>query len=151
MIYETDADRERESEFKLRIESRFNCELIKLSYDWQFDFLIARNKLLTGIAEIKVRTHESTKYETVIFSNHKAESGFRFCKRTLCFDEKTGKFKPTSFVFFVKFTDKTMYANLAREEFLNYKMEKLSARNHADDPTDTEYVRYIPIEKFRGF
>lgn len=151
MIYETDADRERESEFKLRIESRFNCELIKLSYDWQFDFLIARNKLLTGIAEIKVRTHESTKYETVIFSEHKAKSGFSFCKKTLCFSQKDNQFRPPSFIFFVRFTDKAMYCQLEQIDFGLYERVKLSAKNHAGDPTDTEWVRYIPISKFKEF
>lgn len=151
MIYETEADRVREQDFAIQIEQRFSCELIKLTYEWQFDYLITRNRLLTGIAELKVRTHEAGKYETVIFSDHKAQSGFKFCKGTLCFDEKTGRFKPTTFIFFVKFTDKTMYCPLNEVEFEGYVKEKLSARNHADDPTDTEYVRYIPIEKFRGF
>lgn len=151
MIYESEADRARESEFALQIEQRFSCELIKLNYEWQFDYLIARDRLLTGIAELKVRTHESTKYDTVIFSDHKAASGFRFCEKTLCFDERSQGFKPTTFIFFVKFTDKTMYCALNKEEFFEYRIEKLSAANHADDPKDTEYVRYVPIEKFKGF
>lgn len=151
MIYETEADRAREHEFALQIEQRFSCQLIKLNYEWQFDYLIARDRLLTGIAELKVRAHESGKYDTVIFSNHKAESGFRFCKKTLCFDEKSQGFKPTNFILFVKFTDKPMYTLLKEDEFERYRKEKLSARNHADDPADTEHVRYIPIEKFKGF
>jgi len=151
MLYESDADRERESEFALNIENRFTCQLIKLTYEWEFDYLIARNKQLTGIAELKVRTHASNKYDTVIFSDHKAASGFKFCEKTLCYDEKSRSHKPTSFIFFVKFTDKPMYAVLNKDEFIEYRIEKLSAANHADDPSDTEYVRYIPIELFKGF
>lgn len=151
MIYETDEDRARETEFALQIEGRFGCQLIKLGYDWQFDYLIARNHNLTGIAEVKCRTHESSKYDTVIFSDHKAQRGFKFCSKVLCFDDKSGQFKEPAFAFFVKFTDRVMYCTIKSEMFESLEMKKLSAANHADDPTDTEYVRYIPIKLFKEF
>lgn len=151
MIYESDDDRKRESEFALNIQNRFNCELHKLNYDWEFDYFVSRNRLMTGIAELKVRTHESTKFDTVIFSEHKAASGFRFCDKHLVYDEKSSSFKAVSFIFFCKFTDCSMFAVLDKKEFDSYERVKLSAKNHADDPTDTEWVRYIPISKFRRF
>jgi hypothetical protein len=151
VIYETDEDRAKEAEFALQIEGRFGCQLIKLGYDWQFDYLIARSGQLTGIAEAKCRTHASTKYDSVILSDHKTQYGFRFASKTLCYSEKSRDFKAPDFIFFVKFTDKAMYCLVTKEMFNGLEMKKLSAANHADDPTDTEYVRYIPIKLFKEF
>lgn len=152
MIFETDEDRARESEFALQIENRFGCQLIKLSYEWEFDFLIARNCQLTGIAELKCRTHASGEYDTVILSDHKAQTGLKFCSKVLCFDDKSGQFKEPVFVFFVKFTDKAMFCTIKSEMFESLSMKKLSASNHADDPAEfSEYVRYVPIKLFKEF
>lgn len=151
MIYETEDDRQREGEFASRIEGRFGCKLIKLGYDWQFDYLIARNFQLTGIAELKCRGHRSDRFDTVIFSDHKAQRGLRFCSKTLCYDDKNKQFKEPAFMFFVRFLDMDMFCVIKSEMFESLEMKKLSAANHADDPTDTEYVRYIPISLFKEF
>jgi len=151
MLYESDDDRKREHVFALEIEQRFTCKLHKLPYEWEFDYLISRNELLTSIGEVKHRKHSKDKYPTVIFSEHKANKGFRFCNRTLVWSVSASKFVPPKFIFFVQFVDGRMFCDLKEGEFNEFERVKLSAKNHEEDPTDTEWVRYIPIELFKEF
>lgn len=148
-IYETEEHKEAENKFLKRIEERFNCCSVKLPIRWEIDYLFDRYDNKTGKwwgvswGELKCRTHESTKYSTVICGEHKIKHGINVSNRL-------GRLP---FILFVRFTDRDLWSKLPKDkdDLLDYKRERWTARNHKDDRTDTEWVIHLPIELFKEF
>lgn len=141
-LYETEEDRQRERLSFKAVQDRFNCQCHKLSLAWQVDFLGSRDGDAVCLGEVKTRNHRRGDYPTVFMSRHKLRTGVEAAQilgvPMMCFFEfKDGRY--------------WWKAPLWVKDLSRYKEEKLSARNHADDPTDTEWVLHIPIEELRAF
>ena len=144
-LYETDVDRAKELLFAKKIEAIFKCQLVKLPVWAQMDFMITRGNGGVGIAELKCRNVSSAEYPTLVIGEHKLLRGMEWRR---IFGQVDGN-KDLALMVFVRYSDSDKLVKLTTLEGL--KREKLTARNHADDPTDTEWVVHIPSERLRSF
>ena len=150
-LYETEKDLANEAAFFSTIESRFNIKCHKLPISWQMDMLMSKAsgcaKWVIGLGEVKCRKHSHDTFPTVICGRHKLQKGLALRDRFL-FKVK-GSYKRPSLMFFVRFTDGDFFTKV--DDLQKFKQQKFTARNHADDPTDTEWVVHIPIDQFKPF
>ncbi len=161
MIYETEKDRLNERKFLSKIKAKFKCSAIKLPYDWQIDYIMSRKGEASCFAELKTRTHRSTDYPSVIISEHKAKKALWYSKHlgpwekrfdeSLLRGDDISDIKHVPFVYFVRFTDKDYWGKVTEDMFKGLESKKLSARNHAENHLDTEWIRYIPISLMKEF
>lgn len=155
-LYETDEDRRRELLFTKKIEAVFNIDTEKLPIHRQLDFLMCRphydkgkrNPIwqVVGVGETKIRTCRSDTYPTVILSAHKYEYYLNFYRRYFTRIDGRGNI---AFVYFIRYADCDKYARINGVD--GYEVERFTARNHADDPTDTERVIHVPTSIFTQF
>lgn len=137
-------DLDKEKEFRLRIEAAFNCQSYKLPVYWEIDCILTRQKHAVALAEIKHRAVGALDFPTVFFPCHKWET---YQKRYYWASTPRGGNLPL--LFFVRFRDGDRYAKISNPT--EWQKEKLKAANHADDPTDVEWVYHVPKEEFKEF
>lgn len=155
--YETEESLLNEELFLDKIEQRFRCSSIKMPTYREFDYILTRPFKLpqnaffkkpvpyaVSIAELKCRKVKSTDYPTCVLGEHKVRTALKF-KRYFA----TAENKPLPFIFFVRYLDKDVYVGI--ESLDGFKREKFSARNHAENIADTEWVIHVPKESFRTF
>lgn len=157
-LYQTEEDILNEIRFLDKIEGRFNCRGVKVHHNLQFDMLLTRSEktltypgsikavdVVVAVAELKCRNVKHNSYPTCVIGEHKVRTALEWTRRFLRLDTS----EPIPFIFFVRYLDLDRYTSIVLLD--KYKREKFVAANHADDPTDTEYVLHIPCEEFRTF
>lgn len=144
-IYETEEDRRREALFMRAIEERCQCSCVKLPYKWEFDMMLTRGGNLVALGEMKQRNCESTKYPTVVVGESKLKKALFYSERFIQVDGKS----PVPVVLFVRYTDGDRLTKIS--SLSGFGRERFAASNHADDPTDTEWVVHIPTNLFKSF
>jgi hypothetical protein len=146
-IYETDADRSREASFINDIENSFQLKCVKLPYHWQFDMFMTRKGWAIGIGEVKHAFYNHDKYPHALCSAHKITKGLGLTKY-VGMPTPEGKCKKLPFILFVRYLDGDYYARLNHPH--TYRQRRITAKNHADDPTDTEWCCQIPFDQFKA-
>lgn len=145
-LFETDADKKRESEFSAKICEIRKVKMHKLPISYRLDFMVTDLTDRTiALAEIKCRSNASTAYPSFAISLAKYEQGIRLTEH-LCHDLTNA---PIMFLLFVRFTDKDLY----------YKHDQMNASDihvrwggriwDVRDADDREPMVYIPISLFK--
>jgi hypothetical protein len=73
VIYETEADRQREWDIAMVVAIKASCTLVRAPQLACYDFLAIRKGDLAAILEVKYRTHAMDAYETLILSKAKVD------------------------------------------------------------------------------
>lgn len=144
-LYESELDRERERSFILKIERKFKCRCSKLPHHLAMDVLISRGDYAVAWGELKCRNVSSTTYPTLVIGEQKLKKGLGLQK--LFGHAATNENLPI--MLFVRFSDKDMWVKVPHLE--GARRERLIAKNHAEDPLDTEWVVHLPLSKFTQF
>lgn len=141
-LYETKEDLERESKFRWYIESHFRCKTHRLPLKYSFDIFLSRDGWCIGMGEIKIRSHDSQKFGTLILGSSKLHKYLYYSK---AFGGKDNKQLP--FLVFVNFSDGCYWAKY--DDFDGLMEQPLKATNHPDEKV--KMVVHLPIVKFKRF
>lgn len=141
-LYETKEDLQREAAFRNLIENRFNCKTHKCPIRYSFDIFLSRGGWCVGMGEMKVRSHDSQKYGTLILGSIKLHKYLYYSKY---FGGKDNKQLP--FLVFVSFSDGEYYARF--DSFDGLMEQPLKANNHPEERE--KMVVHLPIVRFKRF
>lgn len=145
-LFETDADKKRESDFSAKICELRKVKMHKLPISYKLDFMVTDlNDRAIALAEVKCRNNASTLYPSFAISLAKYEQGIRLTEH-LCHDLTS---EPIKFLIFVRFEDKDLY----------YKHDQMNASEihvrwggriwDARDEDDREPMVHIPMGLFK--
>lgn len=144
-LYESELDRERERDFIGKIESKFDCSCQKLPPHLVLDVIISRGRYGVAWGELKCRNVSSTTYPTLVVGERKLRKGLEL--QRLFGHSVTNETLPL--MIFARFKDRDMWVRVTKLDGL--ERQKLTAKNHSDDPTDTEWVVHLPLDRFKSF
>ena len=97
--YETDEHLAKEAEVAETLRTKWNVELHKLPKSYRLDYVATRVQVPRAIVEVKVRSHASDTYPTLLIAAGKVEAGISL-----------GALMGVRFIVVVQFTDKLMRA-----------------------------------------
>ena len=133
IIYETDADLEREDGIVRTICEAYSCGAFKMPRKSRLDHILTRGGEVVALIEIKSRTCSVGKYETYMISQGKYEALVNYSKRT-----------HLPVAIFVRWTDRLGFVNVPCDH-----TEGHGGRYDRGDDNDREKVVYIPIADFK--
>lgn len=132
-IYETDLDRQHQSEVGEYLERAWNCTFRASKALANVDGALFCGDEIQAVVEIKNRRNDSTKYPTYMLSAYKWRCALEISKEY-----------GVPFMLVVKFTDGVFAAKLKDD----YPI-KTGGRYDRGDAMDVEDCIYIPMEEFK--
>lgn len=137
--YERKADLDAEAALASKIAKALHVQPQKLeARAYQIDYCLLRRGRVCGWAEIKIRTNDSTTYDTYLMSLHKYMAGVRLA-------EATG----LPFVLVVGFTDGPMaFMCTGRDGRARDRVHvRMGGRTDRGDRQDTEPTVHLPMSQ----
>jgi hypothetical protein len=135
--YESQADRDRETLVKMRIEEITGAALIKLPPRDSFDYAVTKKGLITGLVEIKCRTIPSTLHETYLIDVHKLRNAASYAAIHPDIDCRL----------WVQWTDVLGCIDMT----IPHTEWMVGGRSDREDPQDISICSYIPIKEFQMY
>lgn len=135
-LYETKDNRKKESETVSVVCNKWGCKAQKTPNLFPFDYLLTRGDK-ASFAEIKNRTFEHTKYETIYICLSKIN-------KCVFHAEMSG----VPFFLILGYMDGIFYTSLSKEVLPDFRIE-MNGRTDRNDPQDISPVYHIPLKIFK--
>lgn len=157
--YESESDICKQESVRKRIENVTGRVLVgPLKPSWRCDYFGTREnkrgeRTITSFIEIKCRSHEATKYETLIISWEKIRALLHFARHIsgIDYDCRTNSilhFLPRIMLVCSFGCSNVLWTELSRDRCSQYKIT-MGGRHDRDDAQDYERVLHIPMTNFQ--
>lgn len=136
-LYQCKEDEAKEQAVAKRIEAKWHIEAKPFGWLCPVDYYFLKNQQMVAVAEIKVRTHASTKYDTVFLNLR---------KWLALVMAQAGMGVPA--IYFVQFTDRIKWIVISNVQ--NMKIEYRGCLQVVKTHTDVEPVFLVPIDQMKS-
>lgn len=135
-LFETEEHLLNERKFAQKLQTAFNCKLVKLSIKYHVDFFVERDNKLAGWLEVRCRNNSSTAYDSYMIGLDKWMNCLKLAEIT-----------NVPSVLAVRFTDCDKYVGINNKIDVRYSYGGRTVQKR--DSQDAEPCVYIPMSEFK--